>query len=112
MGRNEVAKKLLRRFRFPREVMALPKRWREKGQLRSALTYRLGIGRRHEMLAMVGRGTIADLGTYSSTGRPDAIEHIGAEGYGDNEVFGVADTHYIARLVWRKPVRADVNAVG
>ena len=32
---------------------------------------------------------------------PDAIEHVGAEGDGDDEVFWVTYTHYITRFVLR-----------
>ena len=35
---------------------------------------------------------------YGGAGGPDAVEHVGAEGDADDEVFGVADAHYVSRL--------------
>ena len=46
--------------------------------------------------------------TYSGSGGPDAVEHVGSQGDGDEEVFGVADAHYVAGFVLRQPVRAGV----
>ena len=53
-----------------------------------------------------GRGEV----TYSGSRRPDAVEHVGSEGDGDEEIFGVADAHYVARFVRREPVCAGVHA--
>lgn len=46
--------------------------------------------------------------TYSSSRGPDAVEHVRSEGDGDEEVFRVADAHYVARFVLGEPVRAGV----
>ena len=46
--------------------------------------------------------------TYSGSRGPDAVEHVRSEGDGDEEVFRVADAHYVARLVLGEPVRASV----
>lgn len=47
--------------------------------------------------------------TYSGPGRPDTVEHIGSEGYGHDEVLGVADAHYIAGFILREPGRARID---
>lgn len=47
--------------------------------------------------------------TYSGSGRPDAVEHVGAQGDGYDEIFGVANAHYISRLFGRKPVCACIH---
>ena len=50
--------------------------------------------------------------TYGGSGGPDAVEHVGSEGDGDEEVFRVADAHYVARFVLREPICAGVHAKG
>ena len=49
--------------------------------------------------------------TYGGPGGPYAVEHVGAEGDGDDEVFGVSDAHYVARFVLRQPAGARVDSV-
>lgn len=41
---------------------------------------------------------------------PDAVEHVGAEGHGDDDVFGVADAHDVAGLVGGEDGGARVDA--
>ena len=48
--------------------------------------------------------------TYGGSGGPDTVEHVGSEGDGDEEVFRVADAHYVARFILREPVCAGVHA--
>ena len=48
--------------------------------------------------------------TYGGSGGPDAVEHVGSEGDGDEEVFRVADAHYVARFILREPVCAGIHA--
>ena len=48
--------------------------------------------------------------TYGGSGGPDTVKHVGSEGDGDEEVFRVADAHYVARFVLREPVCAGVHA--
>ena len=50
--------------------------------------------------------------TYGGSGGPDTVKHVGSEGDGDEEVFRVADAHYVARFVLREPVCAGVHAGG
>lgn len=40
-------------------------------------------------------------GTYSSSGGPDTVEHVCAESDGYDEVFRVADAHYVSGfMLW------------
>lgn len=77
---------------MPVETMALPKRWRSR--------------------MSVGRESVVDRGggdTYGGSRGPDTVEHVRSQGDGDEEVFGVADAHHVARLVRREPVCAGVH---
>lgn len=63
-----------------------------------------------KMVWELGGGAV-DL-TYSCASGPDAVEHVGAESDGDDEVFGVSDAHDIAGFVPREPIGAVVDSMG
>lgn len=48
--------------------------------------------------------------TDSSSCGPNTVEHVRSKGDGDEEIFGVADAHYIARFILREPIRAGIHA--
>ena len=48
--------------------------------------------------------------TYGGSCGPDTVEHVRAEGDGDEEILGVADAHYVAGFVLREPVCAGIYA--
>lgn len=73
------------------------KLWRCRSAGRSSSSAGSGTG---------GRGT----DTYGRPRGPDAVEHVRSEGDGDEEIFGVADAHYVAGFVLREPVCAGVHA--
>lgn len=54
------------------------------------------------------RNEWCERGTYSGPRGPDTVEHVRPEGDGDEEIFGVADAHYVARFILREPVCAGV----
>lgn len=85
-----------RRFRVPVETMALPKRWHQSFRISRS---------RIDGLGGVGWGEV----TYSGSRRPDTVEHVGSKGDGDEEIFGVAHAHYVARFIRRKPVCAGIH---
>lgn len=49
-------------------------------------------------------------GTNGGSGGPDTVKHVGAKGYGDDEVFRVSNSHYIARFFGREPSCTRVDA--
>ncbi len=70
--------------------MALPKRW--------------------EMLVISGleTGWAGKPITYGGPCGPDTVEHVGSQGDGDEEIFGVADAHYVAWFFLGEPIGAGV----
>ena len=78
---------------MPVETMALPKRC-------------------GETLVIIRNQGLIGLGnnTNGSSCGPNAVEHVRSEGDGDEEIFGVADAHYVARFILREPIRAGVHA--
>ena len=89
---------------MPVGTMALPKRWWREGFPRQFVRFE---GWLDWVLGKSG-GEKGD--TYSGSGGPDTVEHVGSEGDGDEEVFRVANAHYVARFVLREPVCAGVHA--
>ena len=82
-----------RRLRVPVETMALPKRWHQSFRISRLRVDRLGV-----------RGV-----AYGGSRRPDTVKHVGSEGDGDEEIFGVADAHYVAGFIRREPVCAGIH---
>lgn len=93
MVAKSLAKDAWRRFRVPVGTMALPKRW--------------------EMLVISGLGTgwTGKPITYGGSCGPDTVEHVGSQGDGDEEIFGVADAHYVAGFVLGEPGCAGVYTI-
>ena len=46
--------------------------------------------------------------TYSSSRGPDTVEHVRSESDGDEEIFGVANAHYVAGFILREPICAGI----
>jgi len=62
-------------------------------------------------LSVGGRCSIIEKMAHSGPGGPDAVEHVGSQGDGHDEVFGIAYAHYVAGFVLGKPVCAGVDSV-
>ena len=89
---------------MPVGTMALPKRWWREGFPRQLVRF-------EGWLDWVGGKRGGGKGdTYRGSGGPDTVEHVGSEGDGNEEVFRVADAHYVARFVLREPVCAGIHA--
>ena len=55
-----------------------------------------------------GKGGVEE-NTYGGSRGPDAVKHVCSKGYGDEEIFRVADAHHVARFVLWQPIRAAVH---
>lgn len=64
-----------------------------------------------EWVFFLGLGELRGKWTYGCASRPDAVEHVGAESDGDDEVFGVSDAHHVTGFVLGEPVGAVVDSV-
>ena len=54
-------------------------------------------------------GWAGDHDTYGGSCGPDTVEHVGSQGDGDEEIFRVADAHYVAWFVLREPIGAGIH---